>query len=198
MANIVQHSKKVLWIHGGQVQAYGDPEEVVDQYLKLMHEQVVAPEGQMNRRNGLSGEDSLIQIANVSLCDKSGKPRASFEFGDAACIDITYTVTQSVADPVIGVSIQDIHGLPLGGVTTRLDGFKVDTSMGTGTLRLVLHPLLFVKGAYTIHVHVSDHLIQHYYDFKSNAALLIVNGPSIATREISGYVNYPHTWEFRE
>ena len=40
MANIVQHSKKVLWMQAGRVAAYGEPESVVDQYLKSVREQL--------------------------------------------------------------------------------------------------------------------------------------------------------------
>ena len=93
------------------------------------------------------------------------------------------------------VTVQDGHGHFLGGVTTRFDAVKIDTSQEQGRVRLVLHPLLFLKGDYAINVHVRDEHIQRYHDYRKRAAVLIVEGPSIASREISGHVNYPHRWE---
>ena len=52
-----------------------------------------------------------------------------------------------------------------------------------------------VEGDYTINVHVRDEHIQRYHDYRKRAAVLIVEGRSIASREISGHVNYPHDWE---
>jgi hypothetical protein len=52
-----------------------------------------------------------------------------------------------------------------------------------------------VKGDYAVNVHIRDQHIQRYHDFRKKAAVLVVAGVSVASREITGYVNYPHRWE---
>ncbi len=37
MPSILQHSGRVLWIDHGTVQAFGDPEETVERYLRTVH-----------------------------------------------------------------------------------------------------------------------------------------------------------------
>ena len=38
MPSILQHSSRVLWIDHGTVQAFGDPEETVERYLRTVHD----------------------------------------------------------------------------------------------------------------------------------------------------------------
>lgn len=195
MANIVQHSKKVLWMQAGRVAAYGEPESVVDQYLKSVREQLTSEDPSESVSQAMTDADRPIRIDTVTLCDREGRARQVFATDEAACVEIAYTVQRAVPDPVFEVTVQDGHGHFLGGVTTRFDAVKIDTSQEQGRVRLVLQPVLFLKGDYTINVHVRDEHIQRYHDYRKRAAVLIVEGPSIASREISGHVNYPHRWE---
>lgn len=195
LASIIEHSKKVLWLQAGTVAGYGDPDTMVEQYLKSIRERLTSENPADAVSRAMTDAERPIRIEQVSLCDRQGRPRPVFQSGEPACIDIVYTVHEPVPDPVFEVTIQDAHGHALGGLTTRLDGMKIDTVKGRGCVRLVLHPLLFVKGDYAINVHVRDQHIQRYHDFRKRAAVLVVEGPSVGTREISGYVVYPHRWE---
>ena len=40
-----------------------------------------------------------------------------------------------------------------------------------------------------------DERIQRYLDLRSQTATFTVDGPGVSTREVSGYVVYPHRWE---
>ncbi|MGH9891061.1 MAG: ABC transporter ATP-binding protein [bacterium] len=195
MANILQHSKKVLWMHGGRLQAYGDPDTVVSQYLRAVREKLAGDEPSDGISRSITDEDRPIRIESVTLCDLDGRPQPVFESGQPACVEIRYSVLRAVLDPVFEVTINDAHGYSLGGITTRFDGLKVDTAQPEGRVRLILRPVLFVKGDYVINVHVRDHHIQRYHDHRKNAAVMVVEGPSVATRELSGHVAYPHRWE---
>ena len=134
---------------------------------------------------------------NVVFVFPNDWPRPIFETGEPACIEIRYTVHRPVPDPVFEVTINDAHGFFLGGVTTRFDGLKIDTTQPGGCLRLTLRPLLFVKGDYVVNVHVRDQQIQRYHDHRKRAAVMVVEGPSVASRELSGHISYPHHWEAR-
>jgi ABC-type polysaccharide/polyol phosphate transport system ATPase subunit len=198
MASIVQHSKKVLWMHRGRLRAYGDPDEVVSGYLRAVREEAAST---ADARDGVSramtDEDRPVRIEAVALCDPQGRPRSVFETGAPACIEIRYSVHRPVPDPVFEVTINDAHGFFLGGITTRFDGLKIDTTQPEGCLRLTLRPLVFVKGDYVVNVHVRDQQIQRYHDHRKRAAVMVVEGPSVASREVSGHISYPHQWEVR-
>jgi hypothetical protein len=76
-----------------------------------------------------------------------------------------------------------------------LAGFKLEVTQPRGVARLVLDPVIFTRGMYKISVAALDERIQRFYDFRSQAATFSVDGPSLATREVSGHVVYPHHWE---
>jgi lipopolysaccharide transport system ATP-binding protein len=185
----------VLWLQGGRVQAYGDPEDVVEQYLRSMREHLTTENPREAVSQAMTDSDRSIRIDSVRLCARDGTVPAAFRSEEAACVEIAYTVQRPVPNPVFEVTINDAQGHFLGGVTTRFDGIKIDTGSACGRLRLILEPLIFLKGDYAINVHVRDVNIQRYYDFRKMAAVLVVEGPSIASREVSGHVNYPHKWE---
>jgi ABC-type polysaccharide/polyol phosphate transport system ATPase subunit len=195
MASIVQHSRKVLWLQAGRLQAFGDPEAVVEQYLRSMREQLTTEDPRDVVSKAMTDSDRSIRIDSVSLCTPDGGVPAAFRSDEAACVDIAYTIVRPVPNPVFEVTISDAQGYFLGGVTTRFDGIEIDTSNGSGRLRLTLRPLIFLKGDYAINVHVRDVHIQRYHDSRNRAAVLVVEGPSIASREVSGHINYPHKWE---
>jgi hypothetical protein len=116
-------------------------------------------------------------------------------YGEPAHIDITYRVTRAVDDPVLAVTFQDVRDYPLGGLTTRFDRVDVASTPGTHTVRLVLSPVLFTRGSYGITVSIHDARIQRYLDMRPRAATFMVDGPSVAAREVSGHFVFPHEWE---
>ena len=197
MASIVQHSTKVLWMDRGRLRAIGDPDEVVSQSLGAVREQAAAGDPRDGISRAMTDDDRPIRIGSVTLCDREGRPRKVFQTGEPACIEIQYSVQRAVPDPVFEVTINDAHGFFLGGITTRFDGLKIDTSQPEGCLRLTLRPLVFVKGDYVVNVHVRDQQIQRYHDHLKRAAVMVVEGPSVASREVSGHISYPHEWEIR-
>jgi hypothetical protein len=48
-----------------------------------------------------------------------------------------------------------------------------------------------------LNVHIRDQHIQRYHDHKKRAAVMVVEGPTVASREASGHVSYPHEWDLR-
>jgi ABC-type polysaccharide/polyol phosphate transport system ATPase subunit len=197
MTSIVQHSRKVLWMHQGCLRAYGEPDEVVGQYLRAVREAAVKNGTRDGISRAMRDEDRPVRIDSVRLCDLMGRPREVFQTGEPGCIEIRYTMQRSVPDPVVEITIRDAHGTWLGGITSRCGGMKIDSSQPGGCVRLTLRPVVFVKGDYVISVSVRDHDIQRYHDHKEGALVMVVDGPSVASREVSGHVVYPHEWEIR-
>jgi ABC-type polysaccharide/polyol phosphate transport system ATPase subunit len=195
MPSILQHSTRVLWVDHGKVQAFGDPDETVEQYLHAV--QANATTNSMSEVEARPMADSPIRISSVALLNAEGQPAHSIAYGRPASVEIAYTVTGPVQGPVAAVTFHDVNGYPLGSVTSRLDGVELDVSAGCGVIRLVLSPVLFTRGSYGLTVAIHDSRIQRYFDLKARAASFLVDGPSVASREVNGHVIYPHRWEAR-
>jgi ABC-type polysaccharide/polyol phosphate transport system ATPase subunit len=190
MSNILQHSNRALWIDHGQVREWGDPDRVVETYLRA----ALADEPHHTSLGDVS-EDAPILVREVVFRDVQGRRTDVLEYGAVGSIDVAYEVRGLVSDPVISIGIHDVYGHLLGAVTTRLDDVKIDTTRERGMARLVLAPVLFTRGAYTVSVTVFDEHIRRYLDLRSHAGTFRVEGPSESTREVSGHVVYPHRWE---
>jgi hypothetical protein len=190
MSNIVQHCDRVLWIDHGTLRAEGNPESIVEEYLSSVR----APAATSGSPN-LGDPDSPFRLAQVTVKNWRGEAAEMIEYDRPASIDIEYEVIGAVEDPVLQVTFQDSRGLSLGGLTTRFAGVKLDTSRATGMARLTMSPVLFTRGAYTVSVAALDTRLQRYLAFRPNAANFTVDGPSVASRELSGHVVYPHRWD---
>ena len=189
MVSMLQHANRVLWIDRGVVRALGAPEPIVEDYLRSVQARSAA-----ERAPARPGEDNGIAIREVSVAALDG-PANILEYGKPAVIEVVYEVTGPVVDPVVSVSFEDVRGAHLGGLTTHLDGVEVDTSGPRGVVRLVLDPVLFCRGAYGVSVAVHDGDALRYLDLRSTAATFTVDGPGVASRDVSGHVVYPHRWE---
>jgi ABC-type polysaccharide/polyol phosphate transport system ATPase subunit len=193
LTTITEHSKRVLWLDQGAVRMIGEPDAVVDAFLEHVTEEI----GIDDEAGGLGGRDvdKEISILGVSLADEFQHPQSRFDRGDAVLIDVTYSSSQAMPGAVFLISIQDVQGYPLGGVSTDPDAVKINSAVDRGVVRLRLDPLILNKGVYTLSVHALDPGTKRYYDIKRRAARILVDGERASSREASGHVYYPHQWE---
>jgi ABC-type polysaccharide/polyol phosphate transport system ATPase subunit len=191
MPSILQHSSRVLWIDHGSIQAYGDPEDTVERYLRTVHSHGTS----RSTQESAAPSDSPIRISSVTVRNAAGHTHESLNYGEAAYIDIEYTIVHPIDDPVISLTFHDVRDYPLGGLTTRFDGVQLDISGVTRVVRLVLAPVLFTRGSYGVTVAIQDSRIQRYLDMRPRAATFMVDGPSVASREVSGHFVFTHRWE---
>ena len=191
MPSILQHSSRVLWIDHGSIQAYGDPEDTVERYLRTVHSHGTTTLA----HESAAMADSPIKISSVTVRNAAGRTHESLTYGEPAYVDIEYTVAHPIDDPVVALTFHDVREYPLGGLTTRFDGIRLDSSGGTRVVRLVLAPVLFTRGSYGVTVAIQDSRIQRYLDMRPRAATFMVDGPSVASREVSGHFVFPHRWE---
>ena len=191
MPSILQHSSRVLWIDHGTVQAFGDPDETVERYLRTVHDHGASVGAHEQR----TASDSPIHVTTVTVRNARGEPHECLDYGQPATVEIEYAVNRPIDDPVMSVTFHDARDFPLGGLTSRLDGLRLDGAPGRGKVRLVLAPVLFTRGSYGVTVAILDNRIQRYLDMRPRAVTFMVDGPSVASREISGHFVFPHRWE---
>jgi energy-coupling factor transporter ATP-binding protein EcfA2 len=193
LTTITEHSKRVLWLDQGAVRMIGEPDAVVDAFLEHVTEEI----GGDDEAGGLGGRDigKEISILGVSLADEFQHPQSRFDRGDAVLIDVSYSASQAMPGAVFLISIQDVQGYPLGGVSTDPDAVKINGAVDRGVVRLRLDPLILNKGVYTLSVHALDPGTKRYYDIKRRAVRILVDGERASSRQASGHVYYPHQWE---
>jgi ABC-2 type transport system ATP-binding protein len=190
MPNILRHSDRVLWIDQGRVRRFGEPEAVVEEYLRSVQTRVAADGAPPSER-----PDSGIVIREVTIRNREGASAHVLQYGQPATVEVVYHIDRPVSDPVVAVTFEDVRGAALGGLTSRLDGAKLDTRREDGVARLILSPVVFTRGAYTVTVAILDENIQRYLDVRHAATTFMVEGPGVSSREVSGHVVYPHRWE---
>jgi hypothetical protein len=123
-----------------------------------------------------------------------GESNEPLVYGATAALEVEYEVVGPVVDPVLGITFENANGQTLGGLTSRFAGLKLDVSQPRGTVRLVLDPVIFTRGLYKLSVSLQDERLQRFYDVWSRSTTFSVEGPSLASREVSGHVIYPHRW----
>jgi ABC-type polysaccharide/polyol phosphate transport system ATPase subunit len=193
LTNITDHAKSVLWVEAGQVRMLGETDAVLDAYLEHVTASMDAA-SDLTHKEETAG-DGLASIHSVVTLNAAEQSETRFDRGDRVLVDITYSAAHAIPGAVFGVAVQDVQGYALGGVVTDPDSVKITTPVERGVLRLILDPVLFNRGAYTLNVHISDPKVKRTYDQKRRAARIAVDGPRSADRETTGHVYYPHRWE---
>jgi homopolymeric O-antigen transport system ATP-binding protein len=193
LTNITEHAKRVVWLDGGSVRMIGEPNEVVDAYLEHVTSDGVT--GELKGTEARLDPERDLAIGEVVVRNRDEIVQDRFDRGDTVLIDVAYATRRAMPGVVFVVSIQDLHGYPLGGVATDPDSVKVNAAVEQGVLRLRLDPILFTKGAYTLSVHAMDPVTKRYHDIRRRAARILVDGHRATSRESSGHVHYPHQWE---
>ena len=190
MTNIVQHCNRVLWMDRGTVRAAGEPEAIVEEYLQSVQPQKASTAG-----GSVIDDDAPVRVASVVIRNHRGEADAPLSYGSAGCFEVEYEVVAPVPDAVLGVSFENAYGAPLGGLTSRLAGIKLDVSRPRAVMRLVLDPVIFTRGLYKLSVSIQDEKLQRFFDVKPRMTTFTVDGPSLASREVAGHVIYPHHWQ---
>lgn len=191
MTNIIQHCNRVVWLDRGTVRAVGDPESIVEEYLSAVNPSAPATRSTESMVDG----DAPVRIVSVVARNHRGESNEPLVYGATAALEVEYEVVGPVVDPVLGVTFENANGQTLGGLTSRFAGLKLDVSQPRGTVRLVLDPVIFTRGLYKLSVSLQDERLQRFYDVWSRSTTFSVEGPSLASREVSGHVIYPHRWQ---
>jgi lipopolysaccharide transport system ATP-binding protein len=191
--NITEHAKRVVWLDAGSVRMVGEPNAVVDAYLEHVSGDSALTEGKGSESK--MDPDRDLAIGEVVVRNREEIIQDRFDRGETVLIDVSYATRRAMPGVVFVVSIQDLHGYPLGGVATDPDSMKVNAAVEQGVLRLKLDPILFTKGAYTLSVHAMDPVTKRYYDIRRRAARILIDGHRATSRESSGHIHYPHQWE---
>jgi ABC-type polysaccharide/polyol phosphate transport system ATPase subunit len=111
---------RAVLMYGGQVVASGEPADVVNRYIAMVHEG--APEA-VERYGARAGHgDGASEIERIELLDETGRASTAVDSGALVTVRVTAKFARAVADPVIGILIRNRYGTDVYGTNTRVEG----------------------------------------------------------------------------
>jgi len=159
---------RVIWFDKGQVQADGDPVDVVMAYRNRVAEEenavtesVKTDEISSSQRWG-SGE---IEITDVELVGQDGEERTTFYTGEKFTIRIQYKANKRIEIPIFGIALHHQNGAHVTGPNTQTAGITIEAVEGKGEIVYTIPSLPLLDGGYLITIAATDHSGSVIYDY---------------------------------
>jgi lipopolysaccharide transport system ATP-binding protein len=169
--------KQVIWINDGQIQAQGQPTDVVMSYLEHLATKEAQKKVALERAEGSAQSASQsggqarrwgtqrVTIRKVELLDGSGSARTTFQNGEPMTICLHYSAREAVEKPVFGLAIYHENGAHISGPNTRFGGLEIHQANSSGIVRYSLPALPMLEGRYFISVSAVNSLDTETYDY---------------------------------
>lgn len=171
---------KALWLDGGRIVAEGSADVVGREYIsKMMPEaELVSPAGTAGLHTAAGNELRInknrfgsmeIEITNVRLMDRNGRPVAELESGDSLRVEIDYLSPHPIHSPIFSVSITREDGLVCFDTNTEAAKLMLAPVQGLGRIALDIEGLSLKDGHYNVDVGVFEQDWSYAYDYHWDA-----------------------------
>lgn len=194
LAKVKEVCSRVLWINEGRLECDGNPDEVVDVYLRSVQKgreatgyNRTACQDSQERRQG-SGE---IEILDVTTYDGNHRPRTIFKPGDDLTVRITFEVKAVLPDQGFGVKVLSSDGAFVHGTNTFLNGMVVRVEQGVGVIDLVYRRLPLGAGSYWLTVGATAN---NDWSAPHDLRECVCGFDVISARQDGGLVCLEHQW----
>jgi lipopolysaccharide transport system ATP-binding protein len=173
LATVQTLCNRVVWLEHGEVQAMGQPTDVVMTYLNAIAEKAKAelPDGA-----GVSSDGDMrrwgtgrVEITQVVLCDSTGVERSIFVNGATMDIRLTYRARGRVEDPIFGLAIHHENGTHVCGPNTGFDHVDLPFIEGEGQIHYRVPELPLLEGRYLVSVASHSRADNEMYDYHDRA-----------------------------
>jgi lipopolysaccharide transport system ATP-binding protein len=120
---VKQLSDRAILLVGGRMQAQGEPNQVINQYIGLVLEKQRADAGprQSQITAGFRHGDRTSEILDVQLLDAAGEPAKAIASGEAVRVRVRSLFRQAKAGPMVGILIRNRIGMEVYGTNTRVE-----------------------------------------------------------------------------
>lgn len=165
---------RVVWLDRGRIARDGDPLAVIKTYYQALQEEEnrraleqAASAGRNTDRpaSGTRSPHSIVtwrtpdpRIDTVEFLNTKREPVAGIQEGEDLIVDVHYTATAPVEQPVFGMSIYRLDGTPLCRAVSSLGGLSIPRLVGRGTVRFVFAPFYGGPGEYVVSASIFKHL----------------------------------------
>ena len=188
---------RAIWLDGGGVRAEGDPEQVVEQYLRGF------ADGELDRLSkgsklvrGQRWGTGEIELTDVRFLDASGVEKTCFVTGEPLRVEMHYVAHKRIKNPVFGMAFHSSEGAWINGSNTGTAGYRIDWVEGGGEVTYCLDSILLLEGSYlfTATAYNFDGQVPEAYDHLDKAFVVQVQC-STQIKETLGMVYMPCHWE---
>lgn len=176
---------KCLLMENGRLAAWGKTEEVIEKYIYGSDEGVggvsLEPEDCEDKSHFSTKK---VEIENLVLLDKEGKPCNVYCPGDALALKVQYRVNDDgVGLITAGIAIYDEDGNHLFGDTSAWSEVYYDRSRREYTVKIESLPLL--SGRYAITTAVSNQNLHEQYDWAHKKVVFTVENSRVQIGKIA-------------
>jgi len=178
---------EVAWLKDGSVISTGRPEEVVDEYVDLGHEDRVETTEAESRWG--SGE---ARLTSVELLNSAGRPITQACTGETVIMRLRYKAAEPVSKPVFGLAIETLDDTWLWAHASRDGGQTPDQIAGEGMVELRVDHLMLQPGTYDLSASINDYTCTHIVDYLRRCLRFDVTHGD--PRESGGYVALGGRW----
>lgn len=206
-AFITRFCNKAVLLEKGKIVTHGDPETVIDEYHRRIHQESEREESQKqasiqeeSRRHASLKQqpvaqnftDSDIRITEVRFFDKHGLEKDNFKTGEPLTARIFYKSNKTVKNPVFGIAIHRDDGVHISGPNTRTSEYPISEVKKDGYLDCTINPNTLLGGRYDFTVSCFDETCTHPYDYHDKKYTFSVE----KNRENQyGLMELPVTWK---
>ncbi len=194
---------EALWLRRGQVAAHGPTEVVVGAYVAEMSAEtrrrtpeaqpaILTPSGTELRMNQNRFGSQEISLNEVRLLSKHGFAVKELESGEALRVEIDYTASQPVSEPIFGVAITRPDDLVCYDSSNQT-ALKLGVLQGQGQVAVTFERLDLIGGPYFIDVGVYEREWTYAYDYHWHVYPLEI----AHTRGEKGVARPPTRWEIK-
>ncbi|HVG28829.1 MAG TPA: ABC transporter ATP-binding protein [Pyrinomonadaceae bacterium] len=149
MSAIQGTCERSLYLHNGEIAAFGDTTEVIKTYRD------VAKRGGGEAAGAImsGGDDSGVRLVSFTMFGEDGESRRSINFGERVRVRIALRAERRVEAPIINFGFRRGDGVIVCNFNNWYDNFQIDYIEGDCVLEGWLPPL---------------RLVPHYYDIYAN------------------------------
>jgi lipopolysaccharide transport system ATP-binding protein len=190
---------RVIWLDGGGVRAEGDPESVVEQYLRgIADGELKHPHKANKLTRGQRWGSGEIELREVEFLDAEGNEKHCYTTGEPLQVRMRYFARKRVKNPVFGMAFHSSQGAWINGSNTDTSGYDIDWVEGRGSVTYYLDSLPLLEGSYLFTATAYDFggRVPQAYDHLDKAFVVQVRCDGL-TKETLGMVYMPCRWEHK-
>lgn len=183
---------KVMWLHKGDIKAFGEPSGVINLYQKFL-DGLISNNEEIEQSMPRMTTNSSNRIKKINITDENQQKNDLKIISDESTvnIEVLFSCDINLPKPTIGILITDDQLKNISSCGTFYDKVepKIDEK-GNGKTKLIFPKIGLRKGRYLIHVFLMCENAIHIYDGVQCGSLEVTQKGS----EI-GVVSLPRRWE---
>jgi ABC-type polysaccharide/polyol phosphate transport system ATPase subunit len=187
---------RILLFHEGQCIGDGEPDKIIDQYLRLIDQELLSE--LVKPTNEAIRPILNVKITNVQLSGAHNVPKQVFESGEPALFKFDYLVDKPIESPVFQVQIlatgpmYPTGGVVVHGTNTARHKLEIGIINGQGCVSIYYPHLNLLEGDYVFRVGImpNDQVARYYSILQHTCSFEIHSNHRLGT----GIAVIDHEW----